>query len=180
MLAVRQLLAWDWPLSVVCVACETPLEKASFSFGSNYQSKIASDQGMRTRIHSPSLSWDPTWPRPVQALSMLLQSLWIHMCVGSTVSWRPYFLCAFHSTGSYNLSPPSSAEFSESEGKGLMATSHLEVSVPWFHMFWMLSGCESLHLFPSLAGGSFSGDGWSWNWSISIRECSQEFIGMVL
>lgn len=61
------------------------LEECSFSFVSSGQLEIASWLGIGACLHFPSQGWEPLWLRPVQALSLLPQSLWIHFCISSAV-----------------------------------------------------------------------------------------------
>lgn len=55
------------------------------------------------------------------------------------------------------------------EAKDLRGHPVLELSVPRCLGLSLTSGCGSLILFPSTAGGSFSHDGWTRHWSMSIQ-----------
>lgn len=91
---------FSWPSIAgpgVCFLSETPLENTNFSSVSDYQLEMAS--GLGTNV-CPFLS---IWYRPVQALGMLLWSLWVHMCTSTVGSRRPSSVSSTPS-GLYTLS----------------------------------------------------------------------------
>lgn len=79
------------PLSLGYIHSEILLEKTKFFLVSIYQLGL----GMETCVHFSSQPWDPICLSPVEALGMLPQSLWVHMCV-SLVMLGSCFFRVFH------------------------------------------------------------------------------------
>lgn len=74
-----------WLVSLLCRAVDmpsdTPLEKKMiFSFSACLQLQIVFWSGVGPPVHVPLSVLAPYWLEPVQVLSMLRQSLWVHMC----------------------------------------------------------------------------------------------------
>lgn len=102
---------------------------------------------------SPSQCWEHIWLESMQVPCILLHSPWVHICTSSFVSawpclfgidhplWFSQSLCLlFHSL----LSP---------EGRDLMMTSHLGLSVPRPPTIYIVQ-CGSLCSFPSIGRSS--------------------------
>jgi hypothetical protein len=87
----------------------------------------------------------------------------------------PWCLVSSTLSGVTLFLPPLPQDSLISEGRDFMPTSYLGLSVPIFLTFCILSDYESLYLFPSTSGGSFSdGDGWTRHWSMSTVGYHQE------
>jgi hypothetical protein len=104
---------------------------------------------------------------------MLPQSLWVHMCISPAILRRPCFHDVHHPTNSYS--------FNFLFHKVLWALrGRFDGDIP-FMIKWPLtlcmSGSGSLYLFPSVAGGSFSDDGWARHWL--IYEYSSMLFGII-
>lgn len=100
------------------------------------------------------------WHRPVQALCVLPQSLWVHRRtlhanLEGLVSLVPYTPLP------PTLSAPSSMGFPETWAEGFDGDIPFRAECSWSLVLPIMSGCGSLYLFPSAATGSFSDDGWS-------------------
>lgn len=125
------------------------------------------------RVLFLSLSWDLIWFRPVQALWMLPNSLWFHMCISLVVS-RSRFLGVFHLHWIFlqtysllffgvSLSPNGGAWIwwicsTQDMFQGLSLSAH----------------CPDVGLcsfFTSTANRSLSNDDWERHWSMITREC---------
>ena len=89
--------------------------------------------------------------------------------IAASVSVSSYELCSVALEGFVLLGPfvhslfpipsaSSSTEFPELCGRDLMEISHLELCILRSLTLCIMSGCESLYLFPSAAGRSFSVD----------------------
>jgi hypothetical protein len=110
----------------------------------------------------------------MQALCMLPQSLWVHTCIDPIHSQGFAFILPSIPSGCYTVSGSSSAEFPEAR-EDLMETSHLGLCVSRSFRLYILSGYESLYLFPSApvpSGGRVSDDGWAKHWSMSKSRMS--------
>ena len=104
-----------------------------------------------------------------QALCILPLSLWVHMrCSHVELEGLVSLVTP---SGSYTLSAYSASGSLNTVERDLMETSHLGLSVLRYLTLCIMSGCGSLYLFPSAAGGSFSEDDWARHWSMSIAEC---------
>lgn len=68
-----------------CLASETPLEKMKFSFASGYQVKASGLWGVGGICCFSFQLQDPICYRPVQALCMLLLSLYVYMLIQSAL-----------------------------------------------------------------------------------------------
>ena len=73
----------------------------------------------------------------------------------SLVSSIPSGSCAL----SVLFLPPVLQSFLSSDGRDLLETSYLELSVPRSLTLIVMPGCGSQYLFPSASGESFSDDG---------------------
>jgi hypothetical protein len=103
---------------------------------------------------------------------MLPQSLWVHcasvlLCLEDTVS-----LVSSIISWSYNLSSLPQGSLSP-EGRNLMKTSPLGISVPRFLAIFTLPSCKSLSYFLSTPWGFFD-DGWARHWSMGTAYCCKE------
>lgn len=106
-----------WPKSGF-IPSETLLVKINFFFVSSYLLETASKLGMEAYVHFRSWFWDHIWCRPIQALYMLPQPLWVHTFIVLAVFRRPYFLGVLHFSGSQSLPVSSSSGFPEPLGEG--------------------------------------------------------------
>ena len=99
--------------------------------------------------------------RPGQAPAHALSASVLHMCVDSVDLEGRVSLLSSVSPGTYTLLASSSAGFLGLRGKGFDEDILLrtECSTQRSCIFGIMSDCESLYLFPSAAGGSFSDDG---------------------
>ena len=97
--------------------------------------------------------------------------------LAAPVSMSSYALCLVNSGGlvllvssipfgSYNLSASSSTGFPE------LCREGFDGDFPFRHSLSIVSGCGSLHLFPSAAGETLYDDDWVRHWSKSIAECN--------
>lgn len=84
---------WCWIVRVVCTPSETLLEKTQLPFVSRYQLDIASMLTMWVVPTSSLCAGSPTGPEPLQALYMLPQYLWGHLCISPAVIVENMFLC---------------------------------------------------------------------------------------
>jgi hypothetical protein len=103
---------WEWGLllKMAFILCETPSEKANFSFTSGDQLELASELGMGTYVLFSCQHCNLIWLRLVQAQYKLSVSMRSYVCcVGPAVFRRPCFLVYSISFGSYLLSTCSSA-----------------------------------------------------------------------
>jgi hypothetical protein len=101
---------------------------------------------------------------------MLHQTLWVQR----NFDLQDLVFMVSSSPSSYSTTLPPLQGSLSPQGSDLIETSHLGLSVPRSFTFCVTSGCGSLHLFPSAAGGSFSEDGWARHWSMSIAGCYQD------
>lgn len=76
---------------------ESIWENYFFFYVINNQLKLASELENEVCVNFLSQCWDCIWPRAVQALPLLPQSLWVHMCMGLVMFRRlPSFFGALH------------------------------------------------------------------------------------
>lgn len=127
----------------------------------SYQFEIASGLQWGTWVHfMPSWHWDSIWLEPVQVpcrSRACCRSLCVHMCVSPVVFSRLHFLGVFQSHWLLIFFLPPFLKSSLSpEGRGLMKRSHLGMNAPRS----FIPSTLSLYLFPSIAGGGVSDDGW--------------------
>lgn len=121
-----------------------------------------------------------SWCRPVQALGMLLYSLWVRMSFAHVDLDNLAFLASSISVGLAAFLPPLLWS-----SWTLMWGACLKLLPPLRTLrcltLWVISGYGSLYLFPSADGGSFTDDGWTRQKSMSIpkyseKKCSDNFV----
>lgn len=121
--------------------------------------------------------WDTMWllgtePRTSRRTASALD-LW---AISPAPARWVFFLVPSVLSGCYSFSVSSFTVFLSPEGRGLIKTPYLRLSVPKtlilsLYSVWLWA---SLHLFPSVAGGSFCDDGWARHWLMSTAECQEE------
>ena len=89
---------------VVRIPSELPLKKTDFSLQADISSRLVLGEGWEPMFTSPTQGWYHIWLEPMQSLSILSQSLWVHMCIGPDVSGSHCSLVTFTSSDSCNLS----------------------------------------------------------------------------
>lgn len=132
--------------------------------------EIASRLGMGTCVHFSSQCWAPICLRAVWAPCMQPQHLRVYTCTSPIVSRRPVPWCLPSLLVLTYFLPPLPQSSPNPEGTSLRETCHLGLSNLMSLPLYTLSNCRSLCLFLSTPR-SFSNDGWTRHWSLSVAEC---------
>lgn len=113
---------------------------------------------------SLSLWWDFVWLESVQVLSMLSQSLCIHISIGPIVSGRWCFLEVIHHLWLFRSFCPLFWSF---EGRGLVKIPDLRLS------FTFCTFCSNRFLYklPSTSRRNVSDEGWAMHWYLGVIMC---------
>lgn len=106
----------------------------------------------------------PIWLRFLQVLCVLSQSQWFYRRVSPVVLQK-------QSSSPWCLPSPFVPSFFPLLHTLPRGEGHLIFQGYLLSVHWQLVG---LYFFLSIAGRSFSNDGWTRPWSLSISECSQE------
>ena len=97
---------------------------------------------------------------------MLTQSLWVQIILHHVdLIGFAFLVFSIPSELLRLLSPLLLLDSLNPEGRDLMKTSHLGLSVPRSLAFSIITGYGLLYLFLSVVGGRFSDDGWTRHWS---------------
>lgn len=149
----RLLVHMGHILKVVCFPIETPLEKTTFSFASDYLLEITSGSGWGLypllsatgppRVHSCA---NPLHATPVCMTSYVCPAVFRRTCFPDVLS----SVCLLYSFCIFSCRV--------SQGSDLMEKSLLRPSVLESLAVCILCGCGSLSIFPTATGGSFSGN----------------------
>ena len=107
--------------------------------------------------------------QPVWVLNLLLQSEFIQSLL--LLTERACFLVVLQPLLAVTLfMPPLPWGFLSPQGRDLVNITNVGLSVS-SSLSLLMSGCGSLYLFPSPAGGIFFGDGWAKCWSVNMTKC---------
>lgn len=117
-------------MRTVCICSEIPIEETTFPLWEHLSTRDRFCVKDGACVHFPSQHWDPIWFRPVQALNMILESPWLHMCISPVLYRRQIFCLLFYKVP---------------EGRNLAGISHLWPSVPKSLALSTLFNCVSLY-----------------------------------
>jgi len=155
-----------WP--VICFSSETLLEKSKFSFPSGYQSETTSWLGNHLNLSIPPGT-------DLCRACACCFGLYEFMCV-LVLMCLEGFISVVSSISLALFLPPLPLGSLCPEGRDLMETFCLELSILRAPSPYISSGCGCLYLFPSgsLMGRSLSDDVLARRWAMNIAECHQE------
>lgn len=166
--AIHLVLACSLPLIVVCFASETPTEETKFQFASGCQvgeSFRVRDDGVRPRHLSADCAG------ALRAACCF--SFWVPLCFNHVNSFRGLcFLGVIQPFQLFYFFVLVFCGFLWTLREGIWLTHSIYVLMFQWRSFTLLlmSGCVSLYLFPSAAGGSSSDNTWASHWYMSIVE----------
>lgn len=169
------IYSWPWELPIRTACTPVRLHQGKLSFICQWIS-IGDCFGFREGDVCPVFlstlvpGADPCRP------CLYYGSLWVHMYFSSIEFWKS---CSLHSLMFlyllilifFSTFPFACKSSLVLEGRDLMETYQLGLSVPWYVALCTLSTCGSQYVFPLTVAWNSSGDGFTSHWPLNIAEC---------